>query len=76
VELRKRQTSNYLRDSVGQKINFTPSPQVVCPDPEILAIMRLFLEKYEVLASADREMYSKAISSFANPPLVFKSEDK
>lgn len=38
------------------------SPRIIGPDPEILAIMRLFLEKYEVLEAGDREMYRKVIS--------------
>jgi hypothetical protein len=71
MELRNQRQSPDYRDWPKIKFENAKPVQVIGPDPEILAIMRLFLEKYEVLASADREMYSKAISSFANPPLAF-----
>jgi hypothetical protein len=45
--------------------------QMIPSDPEIFKIMRLFLEKYEVLAERDKEFYRKAISCFVNPPLIY-----
>lgn len=54
----------------------TQSPKIIGPDPEILKIARLFLEKYEVLSEKDRSAYSGFISCLMNPPLVWKREEK
>jgi hypothetical protein len=40
------------------------------PDPNILAILRLYLEKYEVLADKDRDLYRNLIVMLANPIFV------
>ena len=76
VELRNRHQIPDLYDGFAFKLGNTPSPKIIGPDPEILAIMRLFLEKYEILASGDREMYSKALSAFMNPPMLAFNENK
>ena len=67
VDLRNRVNLNNYEVGIRQ---YDP-PRIIAPDPEILAIMRLFLEKYEILAAKDREMYSKAILALVNPQLSF-----
>ena len=52
------------------------SPQIIGPDPEILAIMRLFLEKYEVLSEKDRSAYGEFIRCMMNPPVIFNNVEE
>ncbi len=58
------------------RIQNNSSVQVIPPDPEILKIARLFLEKYEVLSERDRSAYSRFISCLMNPPLICNAETK
>lgn len=51
-------------------MEITQPPRIVRPDPEILAILRLFLEKYEALAEQDRILYRRVLAALTNPPLV------
>lgn len=37
---------------------------VIPPNEQMLAIARLYLEKYELLSERDRELYREAIASF------------
>ena len=71
VKLRDRNLVTDLPEWPKIKFHSAEPARVIGPDPEILAIMRLFLEKYETLASADRETYSRAISCFMNPPMIY-----
>ena len=71
VELRNKGRDPDLREWPKIKFESAEPAQIIHRDPEILAIMRLFLEKYEVLEAGDREMYRKAISCFMNPPMIF-----
>jgi hypothetical protein len=50
--------------------------ELIPPDPEILKIARLFLEKYEILSDEDRRAYRGFISCLINPPLAFNMETK
>ena len=40
------------------------------PSPDFLAIARLYLEKYEILADEDRKLYRDLILKLSNPPMV------
>ena len=71
VELRNKGRDPDLREWPKIKFESAEPAQIIHRDPEILAIMRLFLEKYEILAAKDREMYSKAILALVNPQLSF-----
>ena len=46
-------------------VTFTP------PDPEMIKIVRLYLEKYEVLAEEDKKLYRRVVAMIVNPPIVF-----
>ena len=46
------------------------SVAVTPPDPNILAVLRLFLEKYETLAEEDRKLYRGVIAMAFNPLMV------
>jgi hypothetical protein len=76
VELRNRNLVTDLPEWPKIKFKSAEPARIIGPDPEILAIMRLFLEKYEVLAEEDREAYRKYISLLTNPPLAFNMEAK
>ena len=43
--------------------------------PDILAILRLYLEHYPALAEEDRRLYRGLIHSLVNPPLLLVSKD-
>ena len=74
VQLRNKRQSFHFDEGAGIKIGNFSSPQIIGPDPEILAIMRLFLEKYEILADEDRKAYRNVIAVIMNPPLAFYRE--
>ena len=40
------------------------------PDPDILALLRLYLEKYEALAEEDRKLLCGVLWMLMNPPVV------
>jgi hypothetical protein len=46
------------------------APTAVPPSPDLLAITRLYLEKYELLAEEDRAIYRKVLWMIASPVLV------
>jgi hypothetical protein len=48
-------------------------PTILAPDPELIKIVRLYLEKYEVLADEDRKMYRQLIVMIVNPPVIVNS---
>jgi len=78
VELRyKFDSTGSYKGEVGKIKNIENAsfPQITLPDPEILKIVRLFLEKYEVLSEKDRSAYSRFISCLMNSPLISKQED-
>ena len=61
-------------------MEITTQPRVILPDPEILAILRLFLERYEALELEDRKLYRPLIAALVNPPMIvdggkFSSEE-
>jgi hypothetical protein len=76
VELRNKRQSPDYRDWPKIKFESAEPARITPPDPDILAIMRLFLEKYEALADEDRAAYRKYIVLLTNPPLAFNSEAK
>jgi hypothetical protein len=43
-------------------------------NPDFLAIARLFLEKYELLAEEDRKLYRGLIWMMANPPMIVATD--
>jgi hypothetical protein len=70
-------TGSYRGEAIKIKnIENASSVQVIPPDPEILKIARIFLEKYEILSEKDRSAYSGFISSLMNPPFIYNKEDK
>lgn len=38
--------------------------------PDVLAILRLYLEKYDILAEEDKRLYRGITAALARPPLV------
>jgi hypothetical protein len=47
---------------------FTP------PDPNFLAIARLFLENYSILAEEDRKLYRGLLWMLASPPVIMAQD--
>lgn len=52
-----------------------PMPKLVqtappYPNPDLIHLARLFLEKYELLAEEDRKLFRGLIRSIANPPMI------
>ena len=47
-----------------QKLEFIP------PNADFLAIARLYLENYSILADEDRKLYRGMLSQMANPPMI------
>jgi hypothetical protein len=39
-------------------------------NPDLLAIIRFYLEKYDALAEEDRKLYRGLIAMMANPPMM------
>jgi hypothetical protein len=53
------------------QIRFNPStPTVIPPDPNLVVIVRLFLEKYEILEAEDRKTIGQAIRMISNPLMI------
>ena len=69
-QIRASHKAMTMSDAMTGSVTFIP------PDPEIVNIIRLFLEKYELLAEDDKKMYRKLISIFANPPLNYERGDE
>ena len=55
---------NELSDEDRQSLKFIP------PNPDFLAIARLYLEKYSILADEDRKLYRGMLLQMANPPMI------
>ena len=45
------------------------------PNPDILAIIRLYLERYPDLADEDRKLLRGVVAMLMNPPLVVGAAD-
>ena len=76
VELRNSYSSTDWYHKNKIKFEESKPVQIIPPDPEILKIARLFLEKYEVLSDKDRSAYGEYIRCLMSPPLVFNVEEK
>jgi hypothetical protein len=60
----------------------TPSPRVTLstlqftpPNPDFLAILRLYLEKYDALAEEDRALYREVVRMIVNPPIIMTEKE-
>jgi hypothetical protein len=51
-----------------------PLPTLIPPDPGLIRLCCLFLEKYEALAEEDRVLYRELVRVVANPPLTVTAE--
>jgi len=51
------------------------SPTITSPSPDLLAILRLYLERYPELAEEDRRLYRRVVAQLANPVLVAARDD-
>lgn len=45
------------------------------PSPDMLAILRLYLEKYDTLAEEDKRLYRGIVAALAHPPVVLTAGD-
>lgn len=45
-------------------------PKLIEPNPVMLQILKLYLEKYELLGDYDRGLYRMAIEFFVRPPMT------
>lgn len=50
-------------------------PIFIPPNPDFLAIARLYLEKYETLADEDRKLYRGMLLQMANPPMIVQKDE-
>ena len=76
VELRNSYSSTDWYHKNKIKFEESKPVQIIPPDPEILKIARLYLEKYEVLSEKDRSAYGDFIRCLMNPPVIFNNVEE
>jgi hypothetical protein len=52
------------------RTNTRLTPTFTPPDPNLLAIVRLYLERYEILSEDDRRTIGQIVRMTANPPMM------
>lgn len=49
-------------------------PRFIPPDPELIKIARLFLEKYDSLTGEDKVLYRRLLLNILNPPMIIRDD--
>lgn len=57
------------------EVHSVPNFSIIPPDQNLIAITRLYLEKYEILADEDRALYRRIIALIACPAIIMKGTE-